>query len=141
MKGIFFAVMAGAFFAGTQLFDKIALQKYGIPPLWGVFVRSCVGIILISLVSYYKIDWENITPEMKESVLPLIASGFCFLIAIFSMFKSFTILPAGEAVAIRYASGIIVLMGLSVMFLSEDLTIVKFLGVAFCTLGIILVVK
>ena len=141
MKGIFFAIMAGLIFAGTNLLDKIALSKYGASPLLGVFIRNSVSLLLVGIAVWLTGKLTVKSLNMKEFFWPLIFSGIGYSVAIYCLFRAFTYLPAGQSVAILYTVSFIVTMLLSVMFLNEYLSWVKVVGAFFCIIGIVLVAK
>jgi uncharacterized membrane protein len=139
MKGILFSFFAGLFFATAYLFDKLALSKYDISPLWGIFIRTLTAVIIITAITMNKVNLQEITIEMRDSAWILICSGICFTAAIYCVFTSFSFLPAGQASTIHLTVATIAIMTLSVLFLNESLSLIKVIGVTFCIIGIILV--
>jgi len=138
MKGVIFSFLAGIFFASAYFFDKLALSKYDISPLWGIFIRTLTAIIIITAITINEFSLQEITTEMKGAIWILICGGICFSFAIYCVFYSFTLLPVGQASTIHLTVATAATMALSVIILGENLSPIKLIGLLCCLIGIIL---
>jgi len=141
MKGILFALGAGTFLAFTYSLDKLALAKYGIPPLWGAFCRFWVATIIISVWATVQFQNQAITDQMKASTGIMFCAGITFAIAVWCIVSSMKYLPSGQATVINNTTGVILTCLIGASLLNEEFSGVKLVGVVLAVIGIFLVAR
>lgn len=141
MKGIFLGIGAGFFLGCTYFLDKVAMSRYGIPPLWGAFGRFWIATLVISLIVGWKFNLADITTDMGISLAVLSLAGLTFAMGVFCIFSSLQYLPVGKSTILNNTTGVSTALLLSILFLGEEINLIKVIGFGLCLLGIILVAK
>lgn len=137
-NSIIMAICTAFFWGITPYFEKKAFENELVTPLITLYIGSIVSLLFLSFYIYFTNSYIEIEQASRETLLYFIfgglLSGMCGYII---YLKALQLMEASMIVPLTSAYPLITLL-LSVVFLSEPLTIIKSLGVILIVGGIIL---
>ncbi|HSW97373.1 MAG TPA: EamA family transporter [Candidatus Saccharimonadales bacterium] len=129
MNWIFFAILAPALWAITNLFDKYLLEKH-IPNInVYLFFTGSIGLVVLFGIPFFGF----VLPPLHIIIAGLVA-GALFNYQMFPYFKALTIEEASRVVPIYQLSSIFVLV-ISYLIIHEKLTFHEFIAFPLLVLG------
>jgi transporter family protein len=130
------AILAALVWGIVPVLEKVGLSK--VHPDVGLFFR-CLGVIIgvvILLVFKFNSLSAAFSSTPSQTVLFLIASGFlASFVAQLFFYRALKLGEASRVVPISAAYPLIAFF-LAVIFLSEKITLAKFIGICFVLLGV-----
>jgi drug/metabolite transporter (DMT)-like permease len=131
-------VLTGLFLAGCGYLDKIAIAKFGITVWQATILRFSAALATILLLNLLTGQAFKL-PTHKFGAVIILISGIAQAGAIYFLYSSLQHLESGQTIIIWCTTTIIFGLLLSVLFLHEELTLIKACGTLSCIVGILLV--
>lgn len=122
---------------GTPILEKAALKITD--PVTGIFIRSAFITFIMLIICLLTGKWQTVlnTP-LKAKMLFCLSGLMAGLLGMFTYYHALRISPVSKAVPIAAAYPLVAAV-LGVIFLGEQITLFRVLGVAFIIFGVWLV--
>ncbi|MGE4612384.1 MAG: DMT family transporter [Paracoccaceae bacterium] len=134
--GISSAIIASVFFSVNDMTVKFLSDDFALHQI--ILIRSTIGMIVLLTIF---IPFEGGLSALRTSRLPIhVLRGFLVVIANMCFFLALSVLPLADAVAIFFASPLIITV-FSVVFLGESVGPRRWIAVGMGFAGVIIMVR
>jgi len=134
--GLLFALLAAFLWGLAPVFEKLGLIR--ISPLAGVTIRSiAITIILLIMVFLTNLGKELVHVDFKTVVFLVVSGIIAGLLGMWSYFKALKVWEASSVVPIVGVYPLLAFI-FSMLFLGENLTLQKGIGVILIVSGVVL---
>ena len=134
-EGLLFAILTAFLWGSSPIIEKMGLTRVG--PLAGVTIRSIsITIILIFIIFSTNLGNQLVQVDLKSVVLIIIGGIISGLIGQWSYFKALKYWEASRVVPIAGSYPLIAFL-FSLIFLKEELTLQKIMGVILVVVGVV----
>ena len=136
MLGFLFGIAGGIL--NTVGFGCVQVLKGKIPPLQLYVMRAIFALFSMLVLFIVKREW----PKVERKTIPYVAI-YVLLATLwfFTLYTAVSHIPLGVAGSVTRIGAMLIVLPLARIFLGESITILKILGVAVGSIGLILVCK
>ena len=134
MEGYLFIFLTVVFWGVTALIDKVAL-KHAVP-LQGLFIRSCAVFVVIVTSFFVTGLYKGVQLLPRRTIFLFLLSGLLAGgLGMFTYYGALKRLPSSLVVPLCATYPLLTAV-LAVVFLKEELSLLRFLGIIFIIVGI-----
>ncbi len=132
----FWAVLSAVFAALTAIFAKIGIEN--INSDFATFIRTIVILCVLSGIILVTHQYQSLSAISSKSLLFLILSGLATGASWLCYFRALKLGDASQVAPVDKLSVVLVAI-FGVIFLSEKLSVINWLGIGLITVGALLV--
>ncbi len=133
---LFWALLSAVFAALTAILTKLGVAN--INSDLATFIRTCVILVLVSLIAYSTKQFSAIGEISAKGFVFLILSGLATGASWLCYFRAMSLGQASQVAPIDKLSVILVAI-FGVLLLGEHLSMINWMGIGLITVGVILV--
>ncbi len=133
---LFWALLSAVFAALTAILTKLGVAN--INSDLATFIRTCVILVLVSLIAYSTKQFSAIGEISAKGFVFLILSGLATGASWLCYFRAMSLGQASQVAPIDKLSVVLVAI-FGVLLLGEHLSMINWMGIGLITVGVILV--